>query len=117
MIDPTAALPAANYVERHPNENEIANEGIDVPADELAANDHLENDGRIKDWEADRIFDREASGKAYTVNSLINGHSKRRTPPITLKVENFAGTKFRGSKKPRNFCVSRVLNFALHLPK
>ena len=26
----------------------------------------------------------------------------------TLKVENFAGTKFRGSKKPRNFCVSRV---------
>ena len=30
----------------------------------------------------------------------------------TLKVENFAGTKFRGSKK-RNFCVSRVLNFAV----
>ena len=31
----------------------------------------------------------------------------------TLKVENFAGTKFRGSKKPQNFCVSRVLNFAV----
>ena len=31
----------------------------------------------------------------------------------TLKVENFMGTKFRGSKKPRNFCVSRVLNFAV----
>ena len=31
----------------------------------------------------------------------------------TLKVENFAGTKFRGSKKPRNFCVSQVLNFAV----
>ena len=31
----------------------------------------------------------------------------------TLKVENFAGAKFRGSKKPRNFCVSRVLNFAV----
>ena len=31
----------------------------------------------------------------------------------TLKVENFAGTKFRGTKKPRNFCVSRVLNFAV----
>ena len=31
----------------------------------------------------------------------------------TLKVENFAGTKFRGSKQPRNFCVSRVLNFAV----
>ena len=31
----------------------------------------------------------------------------------TLKVENFAGTKFRGFKKPRNFCVSRVLNFVV----
>ena len=31
----------------------------------------------------------------------------------TLKVENFAGTKFHGSKKPLNFCVSRVLNFAV----
>ena len=35
----------------------------------------------------------------------------------TLKVENFAGTKFRGSKKPRNFCVSRVLNFAVAHPQ
>ena len=35
------------------------------------------------------------------------------TLDITLKVEHFAGTKFCGSKKPQNFCVSRVLNFAV----
>ena len=31
----------------------------------------------------------------------------------TLMELNFAGTKFRGSKNPRNFCDFAVLNFAL----
>ena len=41
---------------------------------------------------------------------IIPCHKKDDT---ILKVENFAGTKFRRSKEPRNFCVSRVLNFAV----
>ena len=34
---------------------------------------------------------------------------------ITLLSEIFAGRKFRGSKKPRNFCLFAEENFAVHV--
>ena len=34
---------------------------------------------------------------------------------ITLLSEIFAGRRFRGSKKPRNFCLIAELNFAVHV--
>ena len=33
---------------------------------------------------------------------------------VTLLSEMFAGRKFCGSQKPRNFCIFAELNFAVH---